>query len=278
MQRNIKLVALDLDGTLLDSSKSLSDANRSALELAAARGVAVVPATGRFFDAIPECVRELPFVDFAITINGAQVFDRRTRRSVFRAEIPQAVALGVMSLLDSFDVIYDCYRDGRGWMTRALQEKAALYAPDVHYERMIRELRTPVPDLKEHVRASGTDVQKVMFFARDEAVRAAARNAISERFPELLLTSSTPNNLEINAPEANKGNALRGLCAHLGLDADANSMSFGDAPNDLSMIQAAGIGVAMANSAPEVLAAADWVTLSNDDDGVAAALRHFGVI
>ena len=125
MQRTIKLVALDLDGTLLDSAKALSETNRAALECAAARGVFVVPTTGRFFNAIPDCVRSLPFVEYAITINGAQVFNRRNGETVCRAEIPQAIALDVMRLLDGYDVIYDCYRAGQGWMTRSLQEKAA---------------------------------------------------------------------------------------------------------------------------------------------------------
>ena len=87
MQSGIKIVALDLDGTLLDSSKRLSDANKAALAAAAAGGVHIVPTTGRFFGMMPECVRELPFVRYAITINGAQVYDRETDPALARAEI-----------------------------------------------------------------------------------------------------------------------------------------------------------------------------------------------
>ena len=165
---NIRIVALDLDGTLLDSQKRLSPRNRAALERAAARGVHVVPTTGRFFGMMPEAVRELPFVRYAITINGAQVYDRVRDEAIVREEIPLETALGVMELLDSHDVIYDCYRSNWGWMTESLQAKAADYATDEHYLRMVREFRRPVPELKAHLRGTAAEggVQKIMLFAR----------------------------------------------------------------------------------------------------------------
>ena len=90
------------------------------------------------------------------------------------------------------------------------------------------------------------------------------------------MTSTTWNNLELNIASANKGVALARLAAHLGLSS-ANCIAFGDGRNDLTMIEAAGVGVAMANAHPDVRAAADDVTLSNDEDGVAAALVRYGL-
>ena len=77
----------------------------------------VVPTTGRFFGMMPPSVRDLPFVRYAITINGAQVYDRATGAAIVREEIPLATALSVMELLDGYDVVYDCYRSNWGWMT-----------------------------------------------------------------------------------------------------------------------------------------------------------------
>ena len=134
----IRLIALDLDGTLLDSGKRLSERNRAALEKAAAKGVEIVPTTGRFFGMMPEAIRALPFVRYAITVNGAQVYDRETDAALARAEIPVATAIAAMEVLDGFDCIYDCYQENWGWMTDAMQRKAADYAPDAHYLTMIR--------------------------------------------------------------------------------------------------------------------------------------------
>ena len=282
MARDIKIIALDLDGTLLDSQKRLSDGNRAALEEAAAKGVLIVPTTGRFFGMMPQAIRDLPFVRYAITINGAQVYDRETGTAIVREEIPLDMALDIMRLLDGYDVIYDCYRSNWGWMTESLQNKAEDYATDAHYVKMVREFRNPVPELKAYLEstASEGDVQKVMLFARNtpgsEAVTKAIAEAVRERFPQIKATSSTWNNLELNIATAHKGNSLRRFAEHLGYALD-NCMAIGDGMNDLSMIEAAGLGVAMSNAHPLVIAAADHVTASNDEDGVAKAIRDFAL-
>ena len=283
IQPPIRILALDLDGTLLDSEKRLSEANREALAAAAAKGLLVVPTTGRFFGLMPPAVRDLPFVRYAITVNGAQVYDRETDTALVREELPLAQALEIMRFLDGFDVIYDCYQDNWGRMTQAMQEKAEEYAQCPHYVKMIREFRKPYPDLKEYLagraallRGRNCDVQKIMLFARDPAVRDRIAVELPGHFDNLAVSTSTFNNLEINVASAHKGRALERFAEHFGWTL-ANCMSFGDGLNDLSMVRMAGVGVAMANAAPEVLAAADYVPLSNDADGVAAALRHFGL-
>ena len=281
MTDEIKIVALDLDGTLLDSSKRLSDGNRVALEAAAANGVHIVPTTGRFFGMMPACVRDLPFVRYAITVNGAQVYDRMTDIALVREEIPLETAIGLMRLLDKYDVIYDCYRNNWGWMSGAFKAKATYYATDAHYLKMIEDFRRSVPELKVHLETTAAegDVQKIMLFTRldgDHGLLKAIADEVSAAFPDVKVTSSTWNNLEINARTAHKGVALKRFAETLGLTL-ANCMAFGDGLNDLTMIEAAGVGVAMSNACPEVLSAAVYTTLSNDEDGVAAALRHFGL-
>lgn len=280
---DIRIIALDLDGTLLDSEKRLSEVNRAALERAAERGVLIVPTTGRFFGMMPPAVRDLPFVRYAITINGAQVYDRETDTAIVRDEIPLDMALGVMEVLDRFDVIYDCYRQNWGWMTAALQEKAADYATNEHYLKMVREFRKPVSELKAHLKATANDgdVQKIMLFARNTQVSGlssqvldAIRLELAARFPEIKVTSSTWNNIELNIRTAHKGNALKRFAEHLGLGL-ANCMAFGDGMNDFTMVEAAGLGVAMANAEPEVKRVAKWIAPSNDDDGVAAGLEEW---
>ena len=281
---DIRIVALDLDGTLLDSQKRLSERNRAALARAAAKGVLIVPTTGRFFGMMPPAIRDLPFVRYAITINGAQVYDREADTALVRDEIPLETALGVMEILDRHDVIYDCYRQNWGWMTAALQDKAADYATNEHYLKMVREFRKPVPELKAHLRATAADgdVQKIMLFARSEAkglksgsqeVLERIRAELEARFPEIKVTSSTWNNIELNIKTAHKGNALRRFAEHLGFTL-GNCMAFGDGMNDFTMVEAAGVGVAMANAEPEVKRVAKIVTTSNDEDGVAAVLER----
>ena len=281
----IRIVALDLDGTLLDSEKRLSEVNRAALARAAEKGVLIVPTTGRFFGMMPPAVRDLPFVRYAITINGAQVYDRETDTAIVKDEIPLDMALGIMEVLDRYDVIYDCYRRNWGWMTAALQDKAADYATNEHYLRMVREFRKPVPELKRHLRetAADGDVQKIMLFAPNSQVLGRAskvldpiRAEMAERFPEIKVTDSTWNNIELNIGTAHKGNALKRFAEHLGFGLE-NCMAFGDGMNDFTMVEAAGLGIAMANAEPEVKRIAKWIAPSNDEDGVAAGLEKWGL-
>jgi len=274
-----KIIALDLDGTLLDSKKNLSARNRAALENAAAKGAAIVPTTGRFFGMMPQVVRDLPFVRYAITVNGAQAYDRETDEAIAKEEIPLETALAIMEILDEYDVIYDCYRSNWGWMTESLQAKAADYATDEHYLKMVREFRNPVPELKAHLRetAAKGDVQKVMIFSRNDGSSAAQetlqaiRREMEKRFPDIIVTQSTRNNIELNIKTAHKGRALERLANHLGYSID-DCAAFGDGLNDLTMVEVAGFGVAMANAHERVKAAAKIQAPSNDEDGVAAVL------
>lgn len=271
--RNIKLIALDLDGTLLNSGKELTERNLRSLERAARAGIEIVPTTGRFFDGMPQVVRDQPFLRYAITINGAQVQDIRTGEIIYRAELPLAQAISIMESLDVLPVIYDCYQDNWGWMTRSMQERAAEYAPDAYYLGMLRTLREPVDELKEFLRQKGKDVQKIQFFAKDLSVREEVQRTYEARFPGTKVSSSVVNNVEINAAGANKGDAIRALAGHIGITME-QTMSFGDGINDLSMISACGVGVAMKNACDEVKQAADVIAPSCDEDGVSVVIEE----
>ncbi len=273
--RNISgIIALDLDGTLLNSAKELSPGNRAALAEAAEAGYLIVPTTGRFYGGMPAAVRELPFIRYAITINGAEVADLAGGKVLYKAEIPCVQAVELMAWLDTMPVIYDCYMDNGGWMSVPLKEKIDGTVDDPHYRKMLHELRKPVPELKAFLTERGQDVQKVQFFTRDAALRLRLMEEIPHRFPGLVTSSSQVQNVEINAAAANKGEALLALAARLGVPVE-RTFAFGDGNNDLSMLRAAGVGIAMDNAAAEVKAAADYVTLSCDADGVARGIEKF---
>lgn len=272
----IRLIALDLDGTLLNSDKQLSPRNRDALARAAAQGVQIVPTTGRFFSAIPECVRELPFINYAITINGAYIYDIRRDAPIATADFTLENTLSVMRYLDQFPVLYDCYYQNKSYISRHFWEHAEQYVSEPHFLAMLKGLRTPVDDLKTFLEAEGRGVQKIMVFTTNAPVRQKLLDLLPDQFPQILVSTSYIQNIEINAGSAHKGIAIRTLAEHLGLTIDQVA-AFGDGTNDISMLRAAGTGIAMANAWPEVLEIADMVTLSNDEDGVAAALEKLGL-
>lgn len=270
----VKIILLDLDGTLLDNNKQISPANRAALERAVREGIHVVPSTGRFYDGMPQVVRDLPFVRYVITVNGAQIYDAVEKKVLHSAEISPEAALSVYECLDQLPVIYDSFIDGWGYMDSGMYAEIDTYISDPRVNRMVKELRKPVESLKDYVRSKACPVQKIQMFFESMEQKQPAWDMLIRKFPQMAVTSSITNNVELNDQHANKGEALQFLCEYLGVDI-RDTISFGDGSNDLSMIRAAGIGVAMENASESLKAEADYITASNEDDGVAKALKKF---
>lgn len=274
MRKPIKIIALDLDGTLLNSDKELSAGNLAALERAASAGIEVVPTTGRFYDGMPEVIRNLPFVHYAITINGAQVADLQTGQVIYRAELEWEQAVEIMEMLDSLPVIYDCYQDNAAWMTAQQKEQIDRVVSDPHYRKMLHELRQPVPELKQVLRQRQRGVQKVQFFTDWPQLRLQLMEQLPKQFQQLCVSSSTVDNVEINQSHANKGEALLALAKYIGALPEETA-AFGDGLNDLSMLRDAGVGVAMSNACEQAKQIADWIAPSCDEDGVAKGIEKF---
>ena len=270
----IQILAFDLDGTLLDDRKTIPPENIAAIEAAAARGVLIVPATGRIYQGIPEELKSLPFMRWFITANGSYLYDAVEDRAAARAEIPVEEALAFYEYADTLGVPYDCYQDNWGYMTASMLKTTPDTIPDPGVRRLLKELRAPVPELKAYLREKGTGVQKLQLYFTDMDQRARELETLPKRFPNLSFSTSMPFNIEVNARTATKGQSLMTLCTLLGIDPGA-TLALGDGTNDLDMLQKAGIGVAMANAAPALLAVADYVTDSNNDAGFAHAVERF---
>lgn len=270
----MKIIALDLDGTLLTRDKKLTFRTRSALESAAEQGNWIVPATGRALRAIPEEILSLPFLRYVISINGASVSDEKTGEKLYSANIPKQVALELMDFAKQYDCMYDCYWKDTGWSNRSFLDRIRYYNTDDEVVRLILNSRQPVDDLVTMISEQADSVQKVQLCFRDLDERMDAKIAIETSFPDIVATSSFQNNLELNWKSADKGKGLLFLAEYLGLGA-ADTIAFGDSSNDLSMLRSAGIGVAMGNASEAVKTACSIVTATNDQDGVAAYLERF---
>jgi hypothetical protein len=270
---DIKLIALDLDGTLLDSQKRLSRKNEEVLRKCAERGIEIVPCTGRIWRGIPDFIRNLPGVHYAITVNGAVVEDVQHGCTLSEKKFETETAMDLVRLARKFFTMYDAYIDGKGYGEAYFIDHMEAYGVPGELKEMILQTRNPVPDLMEYIREQKRPVEKLNYFFKDPEERLRAKAALLAR-DDVVVSSSFSCNLEINALGATKGDGIVCLANHLGID-PACTMGFGDGENDLTMMTKAGIGVAMANGMEAAKNAADYITLSNDEDGVAAALEHF---
>ena len=270
-----KLIAFDLDGTVLNSQKGVPEGNLRAMARAAERGVVLVPATGRILRGIPETLRKLPYIRSYILANGASAVDSQTGRRLFEASIPLELALRFYDYADTLPVLYDCYQDEDSWMSQAMFDRLGEYfAREPNMIELMDRLRTRVPDFKGTLRQIGRPLSKLQLYFKpeDEPERQRQIALIPQLFPELVATTSMKNNIEINSIDATKGKALLALAQELGIPRE-QTVAFGDGSNDASMLEAAGLGIAMANSLPGVLACADRVTGTNDEAGVGQAIE-----
>lgn len=267
----IKLIALDLDGTLLDSQKRLSSRNESVLKECIRRGIAVVPCTGRIWFGVPEVVQNFPGIRYAITTNGAVVEDVTEHKIIDERKMSCELTLEILELAKQFHTMYDVYAGGMAFGEERFIGHMDEYGISPILQKMVRETRQIVPDVIERLRTMNQPSEKVNYFFGDEEERLRARQALLAR-GDVIVSSSFSNNLEINAQGATKGEAILRLAAHLGLSPE-QTMGFGDGENDVTMIQMAGIGVAMGNALESLKAGADYVTCTNDEDGVAKAIE-----
>ena len=235
----IKLVAMDLDNTLLDSEKQISKHTEEVLKEAIRRGVYIVPATGRIFKAIPEFLRDIPGVRYAVCCNGATVYDQKENKIIYTNHLPKETVFSLFDILEKYHCTRDIYQNGQGYMERCYFDHLAEYGVSDHVLKLVRDTRLPLDDLRKYIAS---------------------------------VSSSLGNNIEINQIGCDKGDGLLHLAEQIGLSMD-EVMACGDAGNDTMMIKAVGTGVVMENGQPDLKEIADFVTKTNNEDGVAYAIE-----
>ncbi|MBR6347870.1 MAG: HAD family phosphatase [Spirochaetales bacterium] len=267
-----KLIGFDLDGTLLDPARILRRRTIEALALASDNGCRIAITSGRNFLAVPETIRNLSFIRYFILCNGALIYDRTMNRYLFDCSIPLGTALSVYRDLSVEDVYYDCYLPDGAWAQASHLEKVDGMVSDQSHLKVLYDTREPKEDLIAALKERGKDVCKVQAIFRDTSTRDRVMEAMKQKYPDLEITTAYTYNLEFNMPDATKGKGLLKLAEILGIERK-DVAAFGDGGNDISMIEEAGTGFAMANAPIEVKTHADIIAPSNSEDGVAQILE-----
>lgn len=272
-KKDIRLIGLDLDGTTLTSDKVLTPHTKEVLESCLRQGIQILPATGRARSGIPDYLTEIEGIRYVVVSNGAAVVDLETGENVYTNCISWERALEIFDILEEYHTFYDIYALGKGWCEGRFYDHLERYRIEPHIEQLIRTSRTRIDDLRSWVKEHQAPIEKInMFFAREEERQKAFTEL--EKVPDLAVTCSLINNLEINDRSCNKGDALLNLGKILDISLD-QIMACGDGNNDYEMIKQAGTGVAMENGEPGVKKIADFITKTNDEEGVVFAIEHF---
>lgn len=272
-KKKIRLIGLDLDGTTLTTDKRLTLHTKEVLEACIRQGIEVLPATGRVWSGIPKELTDIEGVRYVISSNGAAVVELATGKAVYTNGIGWQRALEIFDILEKYDTFYDIYAMGNGWCEGRFYDDLDAFGIESFLQPMVKKSRTRIDDLREWVREHKVPVEKINMFFIDEENRQRAFRELGQ-ISDLAVTCSLTNNLEINHCTCNKGDALINLGRILGIPME-QIMACGDGNNDLEMIRDAGVGIAMENGEDSVKEAADYITATNDEEGVAQAIELF---
>lgn len=273
MKHQIKMIGLDLDGTLLTDKKELTRRNIQVMKEALRRGIVVLVATGRPWMGIPEQLRMFPGMHYALTSNGARVIDIRTGEVIDEHLLSPESAKKTLEICAKYDTLLEVYFDGQGYADRAKLECVERYHKNPNMWEYTRKTRIPVENVSELVERENRGLDKVQALFADMDERQCAWRDL-ESIGDIGLVGSLRYNIEINAAGVNKGTGLVRLGELLGIRRE-EIMACGDGDNDTAMLREVGLGVAMANAEEQVKDAADYITLSNEEDGVAEAIEKF---
>lgn len=275
MSHKIKMIGLDMDGTLLTTDKRVTAYTKQVLQKALAQGIEVVLSTGRSITGIPKEFLEMPGMKYAVTINGARIIDLQKSEVIYENTLSMETALKLLDIVSEYDAIQEAFIDSVCYSTKAKLAHANDYFLHPSIAEYVLKSRTPVDDVKETVLEKKRSVDKVNGMFRTAEDKKSSYELLS-KVPGVVVVSSLGNNWEINAEGTDKGNAMLRLGELLGIQRE-EIMACGDGMNDIAMLRAVGLGVAMENAEPEVKEAADYITASNDEDGVAKAIEKFAL-
>lgn len=269
---SIKLIATDLDGTLLENDHlSISRQNTEALVRASEKGVSIVIATGRTWDLLSDIAAKIPVTNYAILSNGASLYDINARSFTQLKEISFEIWHPIYQYLKQNRCIIEIFEKGKCYLEK--DKLINFNNPNMtdEYADALKKHITGVNNVDSYLSQKSIEKINVLFTPQENFEQV--HNMLISR-PDISVTSSIPGNMEINLRDVNKGLALKTLCMNLNITAD-EVMVFGDADNDIEMLEWAGWSFAMKNAREDIKKRAHFIADSNTENGVAKAINTY---
>ena len=261
---SVRLIASDMDDTLLNSDTKISEGNAAAIRKAIAKGIVFMIATGRMYVSVKPYAVALGLDVPLVTYNGALVKGSKSGKVSYEHPLKLETALELLAYCKGKGYYIQSYQGDELWV----KEHTAFSA---EYTRISGVPAKPVGEKLYHPEVAP---YKLLAMTKPEEFQYVWQDIQQQFEGKVAVTSSRDNFLELMEPGVNKWNAVKAVAESYGIK-PGEVMCIGDSNNDLSMIENAGIGVAVANAKPAVQAAAKIVTASNNEDGVARVIEQF---
>ena len=273
MVMKCSLIAFDLDGTLLDGDGHLSEANRRALMDAMDKGIHVCICTGRAYNTIPEELLGFPGIEYAAANNGASVYRIKDGCKLNGLYIDGASVEKIIGVTSDMGVAYEAFVDGEAYAGREYIDDPVRFGATQKAVEYVQRTRKPVDDIVKFMTEHKDELESMDIVVSCEDKKADVISKIKQVTADVYITSSVKQLVEISNIEGGKSTGLKFLASYLGVERE-NIAAFGDADNDIDMLEYAGCGIAMDNATDNLKAVADYVTIHHNDDGVAYAFKN----
>ncbi|MBQ0066074.1 MAG: HAD family phosphatase [Firmicutes bacterium] len=267
-----KCIALDMDGTLLNSDKKISEKTRLAIEEAAKMGKIIVLNTGRGVSELSDFREILKDVRYANCLSGGLVYDFQEEKAIFSQELPYTLVQELFPYARLEECMIHCLSK-ESYVEQYAFDHMERYHMDV-YKDHFRRLAIKLEDLQKAHKEQRFIVHKFNMYHNNQAGRDRSRARLVEKGYPVELVDAETTSLEITQKGIDKGNGLRKLGEYLGFTMD-ELIVVGDADNDLAALKVAGLAVAMGNSNENVRKVCDVIVADNDHDGVAQAIQEY---
>ncbi len=271
---SVKCIALDLDGTTLNDDKSITKRTKKAIEVAVSEGIQVVVASGRCLDSLPESVTGIDGIKFAITSNGAAVYDLKTRECLRRVTLSLEAVDKILCITEGRKITYEVFYEGVPYANRAYVEDPFRYGATPYAVNYIRSTRQPVEDIRDFILKHKDQIDGIDLITRDQKLRAEIWENLKSQIPDIYITSSVPNRIETASIYAGKHQGLAYILNMLDISPQ-EAAAFGDADNDVEMLSYVKYGMAVENATEGCKAAAREIVPPNREDGVAVGIEKF---
>ena len=271
MNDTIKLIAVDMDGTLLRSDKTVDPQTAADIKTAVESGILVSYCTGRGLAEMQDVFRILPMVRYAVCNSGSVIYDQGEDRFLYRNGITHPYITQIVELADRYDAMPHFLTDRESIVSAEDIDHMEEFHMGI-YQPMFRQIARRVEDMTAEG-SRQTSIAKINIYFRTAGDRKEVYDTLKDLPLQVSLSENTT--LEMTAPMINKGTGLERLAEHLKIPM-SQTAAIGDNYNDAEMLKAAGVSVAMGNAIPEIREMCDIVTADNDRNGVGQAILKLG--
>ncbi len=265
-----KLIALDMDGTLLNSDKEITKKSLEYIDKAFDAGKEVILSTGRCVAELEDYLKKMPRLKYVNCVSGALVYNVQTDEKIYSNPLSIETVYKLFDVAKDMDVMVHILSNDSIVQSDKL-ENMAKYNMDI-FTSMFKKVTTPCKDIEVFYRNNPFPVEKFNFYTKS----IEDRNILEERLNDLdiVMAHSEYSNLEISAKGVTKGTGLKALCDYLEMDI-TDTIAVGDADNDMDILKTAGLSIAMGNAKDSVKEICDVVVSDCDSEGIAEAIEKY---